>query len=141
MTGDEEVAIHKAIAAYVAGYDSSACSSDLRQLATALDALPVYADIGGALLIRPSGQVLLVESDQPWGAGSKYRFVEEGPWRMLALVSAARRFPSLSFLRPRRPDTALQCRGCGGLGSSSLAGGEVVCAGCQGLGWLSNEAT
>ena len=38
----------------------------LKPLAQCFHALPVYADIGGALLIRQDGEVLVVHSNQSW---------------------------------------------------------------------------
>lgn len=46
-------------------------NEDLPVLARAFGALPVYADIGGALLIRPSGEVLFVHSNQAWDAAAE----------------------------------------------------------------------
>jgi len=70
-------------------------NEDLPVLARAFNALPVYADIGGALLVRPSGEVLLVHSNQVWDAGAKAEVVRDAKWIGEAFSSCARRFPSL----------------------------------------------
>ncbi|MGH9870579.1 MAG: hypothetical protein ACREAA_20775 [Candidatus Polarisedimenticolia bacterium] len=109
---------------------------DLVSLARRFDALPVSADMGGALLIRPSGEVILVHSNQPWGLESEHEVVTDPGWRTIAFVEAGERFPSLSFLRPERPDTAVDCPSCGGTGRVPFADQKVMCGACHALGWV-----
>jgi hypothetical protein len=70
-------------------------NEDLPVLALTFNALPVYADIGGALLVRPSGEVLLVHSNQAWDAAAKAEVVSDEKWIGVAFTSCAQRFPSL----------------------------------------------
>jgi hypothetical protein len=70
-------------------------NEDLPVLARTLGALPVYADIGGALLLRPSGEVLFVHSNQVWDASAEVKVERREEWIGEAYSSCARRFPSL----------------------------------------------
>jgi hypothetical protein len=70
-------------------------NEDLPVLARTLKALPVYADIGGALLLRPSGEVLFVHSNQVWDASAEVEIERREKWVGEAYSSCARRFPSL----------------------------------------------
>jgi hypothetical protein len=71
-------------------------NEDLPVLARAFNALPVSADIGGALLVRPSGEVLFVHSNQVWDASAEVEVERREEWVAEAYSSCARRFPSLS---------------------------------------------
>jgi hypothetical protein len=70
-------------------------NADLPVLARKFRALPVYADIGGALLIRPNGEVLLVHSDQIWDETAQSEVETDKQWLLVAYTSCAQRFPSL----------------------------------------------
>jgi hypothetical protein len=70
-------------------------NEDLRVLARTFDALPVYADLGGALLMRPSGEVLFVHSNQLWDGSAEVEVERREEWVGEAYRSCARRFPSL----------------------------------------------
>lgn len=87
--------VRAALAAYLSDPTQLGLTTDLAVLARSLEALPVYADLGGALLIRPSGEVLLVHSDQPWDATSKFEVEARPEWRRLAFEACSRRFPAL----------------------------------------------
>jgi hypothetical protein len=103
------------------------------ELARRFDALPVYSDMGGALLLRPDGEVLSVL----WDSESEARPAERR-WRLLGLAAAAEQFPELTPLLPSRPATALSCPACRGTGRWRRAGVEPGpwCGECMGLGWL-----
>jgi hypothetical protein len=70
-------------------------NKDLPVLARTFNALPVYADTGGALLVRPSGEVLLVHSNQVWDEDAEAEVVDSDRWVYEAYNACARRFPSL----------------------------------------------
>jgi hypothetical protein len=90
-----EAKIQEALSAYLADPAILGLTKDLAVPARTLNALPVYADIGGALLIKPSGEVLCVHSDQAWNEASQYR-AETDPARIdLAYATCAVRFPAL----------------------------------------------
>jgi hypothetical protein len=81
---------------------------DLPALAKSLRALPVYADMGCALLIRPTGQILSVHSNQAWDEHAAHELVSDPFWVHMALTSCETRFPSLSnvvrlWMAPRPP--------------------------------------
>jgi uncharacterized protein (TIGR02996 family) len=108
---------------------------EYRRLARRHDALPVYADMGGVILLRPDGEWLTLgdDDDEP-------RTETDRGWRMIGLVYAAEFFPELRPLLPPRPADAGPCPGCGGRGLERwrLEGvsGITPCGGCFGLGWL-----
>jgi len=83
--------------------------------------------MGGVLVLAPDGSVLHYDPD-----GGRVSSVAEERWRVLALVKAARKFPELQPLRPRRPDAAVTCAQCGGEG---VILGGVDCGECSGSGW------
>jgi hypothetical protein len=102
-------------------------------LAKRHDALPVHSDAGGILLLRSDGQVLEVARGQETLAkpANSYRW-------LVARVSAARRYPELRVLLPRRPKHAENCPTCGGWGLDqySESPGKALCRSCTGLGWI-----
>src|SRR5689334_4454338 len=104
-----------------------------RRLARCCNALAVYQDIGGALLLRPDLLVLAVGWDEEDLAEPA-----EGQWRMVALRSAEERFPELKPLLPSRPSVAPLCRYCDGRGQVPVPRfGRPFspCASCKGAGW------
>jgi hypothetical protein len=90
-----DLAIRAVLSGYLQDPTILGLTTDLAILARSLDALPVYADIGGALLIRPSGEVLEVHSNQRWETQSEHELVTDPETRRVAYESCARRFPSL----------------------------------------------
>lgn len=92
--------------------------------ARATQALPVYADLGGCLLLTPAGDVL------------EYRF-EEADVKMvgdsrsirLARAAAATEYPALADLRPTDGTTCAACEGTGNIGLARARCGE-----CDGTG-------
>ena len=91
-----EEEIRAALSEYLKEPTMLGLTTDLAILARALDALPVYADIGGAVLIRPSGEVLCVHTNQAWTEDAEFK-VETGPeWIRQAYKACAERYPRLS---------------------------------------------
>ncbi len=107
---------------------AEASPSRTREAARRTGAVPVHSDMGGILLVAPNGSVLHYHPD----SGDVSTATEER-WRILALVKAARKFPELEPLRPRRPASAEVCTQCGGEG---VVLGHVDCAVCWGSGWI-----
>jgi hypothetical protein len=104
-----------------------------RELARRHDALVVYQDWGGALLLRPGEEVLLVKWD--------FEDVAEPAdlrWQMVARKWAAHGFPELRSLGPPRPPGAPDCPECGGSGSRQAL---RTCHTCFGYGWLGEYPT
>ena len=66
--------------------------ADLANVARELVALPTYADIGGALLVRPDGTVLSVHSDQPWNSKSEFEIENDPDWIRVAFDKGRDRY-------------------------------------------------
>lgn len=97
-----------------------------RDLARRFKALPVYGDIGGALLICTDGTVLGVS----WDDESK---ATPAPldWSLIAYAAAGYKFPELNVTPPQRPDAGwVSCFCCG-----RDVGVGLGCTHCFGLGW------
>jgi hypothetical protein len=98
---------------------------------------PVYMDMGGALLLRPDGEVLCL----PWGELEKLAPESDAGWRLTALVVGADKYPELRPLLPVRPSGTADCEACKGGGRIRIEGSGnrrgPICGRCYGLGWLS----
>ena len=109
--------------------ESQATSPDLRAIGAPYGGLlRVYADAGGMLLVDECGRVFSLEH----GSGEATPELDER-WQRRALAFAARKFPELAPLLPARTPKAIVCRDCNGSGSAISA---ILCASCDGLGWL-----
>jgi hypothetical protein len=111
-----------------------------KELARRFDALPVYSDLGGALLLRPDGAVLSVGWQDEQKAGPA-----DQRWSLMGRVAAAEFFPELRALVPTPPASAVTCPRCGGAGLERWwvdgVKGVTFCGGCCGLGWLAEPVT
>lgn len=67
----------------------------LKPLAQAFQALPVYADMGGALLLKPNGEVLTVHTNQAWDARAEAAIERDPFWINVAYSRCWVQFPSL----------------------------------------------
>ena len=105
-----------------------ATAEDMRQAAALTGGLPVYADIGGVILLMPDGAVAYYDTEQRCA-----RAVDDESWRTVAFVRAAKRYPELQGLHPARPMDACVCPQCAGAGEV-VAG--VGCGKCLGTGWV-----
>jgi hypothetical protein len=107
-----------------------------QELASRFDALPVHADFGGALLLRPDGEILVVG----WNDEEKAAPADERRSH-LGRAAAAEFFPELRAVLPARPAGAATCELCGGAGLERWwvdgSQGVTFCGGCWGLGWVS----
>jgi hypothetical protein len=99
---------------------------DLRDVA-AFGALPLYSDPGGCLALRPDGRVVQVYWRKPEASFHD----AEPPWRTVALVAGAERYPELAELFPPRPERAADCSNCK---AGRLEDGSI-CGLCFGLGF------
>jgi len=109
---------------------------EYRQLARRVDALPLYSDMGGGIiLLRPDGELLVMELDDAETEVQAHR-----GWRLVGLFSGAEFFPELRPLLPPRPSVASACHACNGIGMMRWQGerpqGITACGRCWGLGWL-----
>jgi|GraSoi013_1_40cm_1032412.scaffolds.fasta_scaffold254418_1 hypothetical protein len=99
-------------------------ASDLSRVSSDGTGFRIYADMGGAIFIRPDGSMISE-------TGSSHPDPIDAKWRTVALVASMREHPELRELLPQRPDTAVQCGPC--IGTGRLLG--VICGTCFGLGW------
>jgi hypothetical protein len=112
---------------------TAASPLEAREAAARTGGIPVYADMGGILVVAPDGSVLHYDPDN-----GQVSPVREDCWRIVALVKAARKFPELRQLQPRKPDTASTCAQCGGEG---VVFGNIDCGVCWGTGWTVNKSS
>lgn len=92
---DVETEIRRALAEYIKDPTRVKLDTELVVLARGLSALPVYADMGGVLLIRPSGEVLVVHSNQEWTENAEYEAVGDPEWISHAYQCCVRLYPKL----------------------------------------------
>jgi hypothetical protein len=98
-------------------------------------AIPLLADIGGAVLLRSDGTVLELEWDHV--TEQRPRHLEEMA-STVPLVAGTERYPWLGVLLPPRPTDARTCPSCLGVGRFTPAGGSgrIFCGPCGALGWV-----
>jgi hypothetical protein len=104
---------------------------ELREAAAQTGGLPVYTDIGGVLVLMPTGTVVRYDPESAISTDE-----HSAGWKVLALTRAARKFPQLAALCPPRPDRAVTCAQCDG---SGVLQGNVDCGTCFGTGWISGS--
>lgn len=85
--------IRDAIDSYLADPSQLPLTSRLVNLARKFDALPTYADMGAALLVRSDGNVLAVSSDEAWDANARSVQETNLVWKRIAYEKGAERFP------------------------------------------------
>jgi hypothetical protein len=97
-------------------------------------ALPVYMHMGGALLLRPDGDVLSF----PWDGIGKPAPESDAGWRLIAVVVGAEKHPELRPLLPVRAAGTADCAACEGRGRIRIGDHHrgPICGSCKGLGWL-----
>jgi hypothetical protein len=75
---------------------SDAWDPRVRALAGRLRALPLYADMSGCILLRPSGELLEVDADQDWSGNVSPVVADLDPeWRQRVLRAGALKHPEL----------------------------------------------
>lgn len=99
---------------------------EAREAASDTGCLPVYADVGGMLLLAPDGEILQYDYE-----ARSARPERDERWRRVALVSTARDFVELRHMAPVRTESDVTCTQCRGRGT--LLGGD--CGVCLGTGW------
>jgi hypothetical protein len=133
LTTEQRDLIERKIAEFVRGE----AFEDCRKAAGSAHALPLYLDWTACMALRPDGELIWIDYDEP----HQVRPVEDEPERNLGLFQGSRRDPDLRFLVPPRPPDALECPVCKGTGRLTFPEGHehlaerVVCS-CGGLGWL-----
>jgi len=93
-----------------------------------MDAVVLYADIGGTIGLRRDGEWVLWEH-----ATGAINGLDDMYWIAIAAVTASEREPMLKSLVPARPPSAHTCRRCGGTGRTTEF--ALRCGECGGLGW------
>jgi hypothetical protein len=103
-------------------------------------ALPLLADLGGALLLRPDGVVLELEWDTP--SEGAPRVASERSRRVGIGVGVIER-PWLAALLPPRPRDAVPCPMCRGerrvFPRTARPGEWFVCGACEAQGWVASD--
>jgi hypothetical protein len=105
--------------------------------AKAHHALPFWGDIGGCLLLRPSGSIVAFGWDTPTVVEPVEDTARDRGLVHAARGAAAKRFPNITGLSPEPGPSARTCPGCKGTGRIpfDIANDNFVCQ-CGGLGWL-----
>ena len=125
--------IERKIAQYIGGGSPDA----FRRATASAHALPLLFDWSACMAIRPDGEVIWIDYDEP----HQIRAVEEERVRNTGLFQGSLRHPDLQSLVPLRPPDAVECPHCRGTGRPTLRDGDehladrVVCY-CGGLGWI-----
>jgi hypothetical protein len=110
---------------------------DCRNAAGSARALPLYLDWTACMALRPDGEVIWIDYDEP----HQVRPVEDERERNLGLFQGSRNDPDLQFLVPPRPSDAIECATCKGTGrlvfpeDHQHLAEKLICY-CGGLGWL-----
>lgn len=129
------VEIAEQISAAIEALDSSRGLPD--RVGRELSAIPLLADIGGAVLLRADGVFLELEWDQETEVHP--REVAE-PSSTVPLVAGTERYPWLVALLPARPADARPCSACRGGGSiHTNISGRIFCGECGALGWAAAQ--
>jgi hypothetical protein len=97
------------------------------RLSQKFTALPIGSGEFSYFLLHPDGEVISIDC---LDSVEVERSCERG----------AERYPALAPLIPERPPEAEDCPLCGGSGTDvSVAGDEMTCVWCSGLGWAMVE--
>jgi hypothetical protein len=109
--------------------------SDTRsKLAVEFGGLPIYADMGGAVILFSSGELLTAPHD------TGKLVPTDTPFDTVALAVGTERYPWLQPLLPVRMVATEDCSTCKGAGRVALGstpnGASPICGTCFGLGWV-----
>jgi hypothetical protein len=105
----------------------SALDGSVREAAAATGGLPIYNDIGGFLVLMPSGAVVHYDPDR-----KIVMPVTDARMLKATFVRAARANEGLRELLPVRPAGAITCEQCAG---SGFVREKLACGTCMGTGW------
>jgi hypothetical protein len=115
--------------------DFSSAATSLRNIASELNALPVYLDGGGGLALKPNGGIVEFSWEHPKDAQP----IDDLRVVNIALFQGSKKYPELKSLIPLRPPNATVCPYCQGTGYPTSASGSnvenIVCY-CGGVGWI-----
>jgi hypothetical protein len=102
-----------------------------------VNGLPLYADMGGGVAVRPDGELVGFVWDEPHSIQPE----TDPHLRFLALVTGSERYPELASLSPKRTSADRDCPSCGGTGrlldleAHGVDTTHIRCY-CGGTGWL-----
>src|SRR4051812_20507913 len=99
LTPEQRDLIERKISEFVRGE----AHEDCRKAAQSAHALPLYLDWTACMALRPDGEVIWIEYDEP----HQVRPIEDERERNLGLFQGGRRDPDLGFLAPARPPDAI----------------------------------
>ena len=136
LTPEQRGLIERKITEFVRGE----AYEDCRKAAAAAHALPLCLDWTACMALRPDGQIIWIDYEEP----HRVRLVEDERERNLGFFQGSRRDPDLGFLVPARPPDAIECPDCKGMGRLTFQKGyeqlaETIVCSCGGLGWLPSE--
>jgi hypothetical protein len=98
------------------------------RVASVTGCLPIYEDMGGTILLAPSGDLFFYDD-----GSETMNPVEDRVWENIALVSLAKKYPDLAEVLPVRPENAVDCPLC--LGTGRVTSLNLLCGECGGTGW------
>jgi hypothetical protein len=104
-----------------------------RRVARLLNALPIYADMGGWVALRADGSMLYLDSDR-----EEISEEIEPKFNLISLVRGSEKYPELKTLLPERALDVADCPDCRGTGRLFLDKAVyevIICGNCSGLGW------
>lgn len=106
-----------------------------REASEASGGLSVYEGWGGSIVIMPTGEVLLYDSET-----RATRPLDDRRWGLIGLAKAARTYAELKRLMPTPSQHANTCSVCAGSGKSRRPELAAECEQCWGLGWIEAPA-
>ena len=124
--------------AYIA--DHAETHPEIATFVATLEALPLYADWGGGVAMRPDGELIGFLWDEP----QSIKMETDPHLRFLALVTGSERYPELASLLPQRTSNDRDCPLCNGTGEvpglkEHGIDTKVVRCYCGGAGWLPSD--
>jgi hypothetical protein len=105
-------AIEQRLADFLADEDPR--RADQRGLAAQLHAIPLYADLGACIAIRPNGELISVHSNQDWSKPKEWTPEIEPKWRTVALATGSRKYLEVKVLLPVKGPDDLEVTDRGG---------------------------
>lgn len=122
--------IVKATRQYVSKYAET--HPKIAEFLESLDALPLYADMGGGVALRSDGELIGFLWDEP----QSVKVEADSHLRFLAFFEGSQSHAELACLAPIRSAEDRDCSVCGGTGRvPGLEGSGIRCY-CGGAGWL-----
>jgi hypothetical protein len=104
-------------------------------VALSIEALPLYLDVGGVFAVKPTGEIVVISSDEP----HTLRIEDDPRICNIVFFQGSKKYPELSELVLSKPINAQLCPYCKGTGIAptppGVSGDQFVCY-CGGLGWI-----